>query len=349
MRLKPIHEQVVVLMGASSGIGREAALRFAPRGAKVVLSARSLPELEALAEEIRAAGGTATAVAAEVTEFEQVRDVAERAVTEYGRLDTWVHLAGVGLWAPFEETSPAEWKRVLDVNLNGQAYGAMAALPYLRDGGGGALIHVSSVEACIAMPFQTAYAASKHGMHGFLKSLRLELERERVPISVTEIMPPGTNTPIFDEARTRIGTKPKPFPPIYEASVPAEAILYAAEHPVREMVPGGLCKAGVVAQGVAPRLMDVFLRWQGFHTQKTDEPKTDQAPTSLFEPLPNGDRIQGSLSGQARSWSTYGWLERHPGVKGALLVAAAGSAMWLGARAVGCCAPPAEGGGTEGD
>ena len=132
MQLKPIEEQVVALMGASSGIGRETALRFARKGAKVVASARSEEGLDSLVQEIRGEGGEATAVVAEVTDFEQVKAVADRAVEEYGRLDTWVHLAAVGLFATFEQTTPEEFERVIDVNLMGQVYGAMAALPHIK-------------------------------------------------------------------------------------------------------------------------------------------------------------------------------------------------------------------------
>jgi NAD(P)-dependent dehydrogenase (short-subunit alcohol dehydrogenase family) len=132
MQLKPVEEQVVVLMGASSGIGRETALRFAERGARVVVSARSEEGLNSLVEEVRRKGGQATAIPAEVTDFEQVRAVADRAVEEYGRLDSWVHLAAVGLFATFEQTTPKEFARVIDVNLMGQVYGAMAALPHLK-------------------------------------------------------------------------------------------------------------------------------------------------------------------------------------------------------------------------
>src|SRR5919199_4804994 len=147
MQLKPVEEQVVVLMGASSGIGRETALRFAERGAKVVVSARSEEGLNSLVREIQSGGGEATAVVAEVTDFEQVKAVADRAVEQYGRLDAWVHLAAVGLFATFEQTTPEEFERVIDVNLMGQVYGAMAALPHLKREGQGALIHISSVEA----------------------------------------------------------------------------------------------------------------------------------------------------------------------------------------------------------
>src|SRR3712207_2602306 len=164
MQLKPVEEQVVVLMGASSGIGRETALRFAKRGAKVVVSARSEQGLDSLVDEIRRGGGGGLAVPAEVTDFEQVKAVADRAVEEYGRLDTWVHLAAVGLFATFEQTTPEEFERVINVNLMGQVYGAMAALPHLKREGRGALIHISSVEAKRSLPFHSAYAASKHGI-----------------------------------------------------------------------------------------------------------------------------------------------------------------------------------------
>lgn len=330
MQLKPIAQQVVVVMGAASGIGRETALRFARRGARVVVSARSEPDLLSLVEQIRAEGGEATAVPADVTEFAQVKAVAESAMERYGRLDAWVHVAGVGLWATLEETRPEEWRQVVDVNLNGQAYGAMAALPHLKRDGG-ALIHVSSVEAQFAMPFQSAYAASKHGVHGLLKSLRLELKRAGLPISVTEIMPAGTSTPIFDVARTRLGVKPKPFPPVYAPGVVADAILHAAEHPTRELVTGGFSKAGLVAQAIAPRLMDGFLLFAGFGTQRTQEAKGEHTPTSLFAPLEGVDEVQGSLT-PSRSWSSWTWLETHPAVKGALLAGAVGALAVLAGR-----------------
>ena len=167
MQLKPIEEQVVVLMGASSGIGRETALRFARKGAKVMVSARGEEGLDSLVEEIRAEGGEATAVVADTSDFGQVEAVVDRAVEQYGRLDTWVHLAAVGLFATFEQTTSEEFERVVDVNLMGQVYGAMAALPHLKREGRGALIHISSVEAKRSFPFHSAYGASKHGIDGF--------------------------------------------------------------------------------------------------------------------------------------------------------------------------------------
>ena len=224
MRHVPIEQQVVVVVGASSGIGRETALRFARRGAKLVVSARHAPGLDSLVEEIRRAGGMAVSEPADVTSFDQVRAVADRAVAEYGRLDTWVHLAGVAVYAGFEETTPEEFRRVVDVNLMGQVYGAMAALPHMRRAGRGALIHISSIEARRAFPYHSAYAASKHGIDGFLEALRVELQHEGLPISVTQVLPAGINTPFFNKARTKIGVKPRPLPPLYQPSTVADAV-----------------------------------------------------------------------------------------------------------------------------
>jgi NAD(P)-dependent dehydrogenase (short-subunit alcohol dehydrogenase family) len=155
MRLKPIDQQVAVIVGASSGIGRETARRFAKRGAKLVVSARSRPGLASLVAEIQGEGREVTAIPADVVEFAQVNAIAGRAIEAYGRLDTWVHLAAVSVYAAFEQTTPEEFRRVIDVNLLGQVYGAMAALPHLRREGRGALIHVSSVEARRALPLQS--------------------------------------------------------------------------------------------------------------------------------------------------------------------------------------------------
>jgi NAD(P)-dependent dehydrogenase (short-subunit alcohol dehydrogenase family) len=216
VRLKPIENHVVVVMGASSGIGRETALRFAKRGAKLVVAARSEAGLRTLQNEIRGLGGETRAVVADVSEFEQVEAVAQSAVEEYGRLDTWVHLAAAGLFAPFDQTQPEDFKRVVDVDLMGQVYGAMAAQPHIKREGRGALVHISSVVGKRSAPLQSAYSASKHGVDGFLESLRVELLREGWNnIGVTNVMPAAINTPFFTKAPTKLGVKPKGFPPIY--------------------------------------------------------------------------------------------------------------------------------------
>src|SRR5215208_2041196 len=315
MQLKPIEEQVVVLMGASSGIGRETALRFAERGAKVVVSARSEKGLASLVEEIQDKGGEAMAIPADVSEFEQVKAVADGAVEEYGRLDTWVHLAAVLLVASVEDTSPEEFERVVDVNLMGQVYGAMAALPHIKREGVGALIHVSSMGAKRSIPLQSAYCASKHGIDGFLESLRVELQHEKLPISVTRVMPATINTPFFDKARTKLGVKPVAPPPIYQPGIVSEAILHAAEIPARDLVVGGAAKAVILSQALSPRLLDVLLRVRGFEVHYTGEPKPEDAPDNLFEPIDGYNTMEGSFRDRAHPRSLYNWLELHPTVK----------------------------------
>src|SRR5919107_1341707 len=323
MRLKPVEEQVVALMGASSGIGREAALRFAERGARVVVSARSEEGLGSLVEEIRGKGGEATEVAADVSEFEQVKAVADRAAEAYGRLDTWVHLAAVSVFAPFDQTTPEEFRRVVEIDLLGQAYGAMAALPHLKREGRGALVHVTSVVARRAVPLQGGYCAAKHGVDGLLETLRVELKREGWPIGVTNVMPAAINTPFFDKARTRLGVKPKGFPPLYAPGVVADAILYAAEKAPRDLAARGAGKGMILGQRLSPRLMDAIMVPGGFGSQQTDEPKPEDAPDALFEPVEDQDRVEGDFGGQTLSRSLSTWLDTHPTAKRGLVAGAA--------------------------
>jgi NAD(P)-dependent dehydrogenase (short-subunit alcohol dehydrogenase family) len=325
MQLKPVEEQVVALMGASSGIGRETALRFAKRGAKVVVSARSKQGLDSLVEEIRSNGGEATAGVADTSDFEQVKAVADRAVEEYGRLDTWVHLAAVGLFATFEQTTPEEFKRVIDVNLMGQVYGAMAALPHLKREGRGALIHISSVEAKRSFPFHSAYGAAKHGIDGFLETLRVELKHEGWPISVTQVMPGTINTPFFDKGRTKLGVKPVGVPPIYEPETVANIIIYAAENPARDLVSGGAAQMMILNQRLSPRMLDAVLATRaGFRPQMTDEPRSEDDPDNLYAPIHGHDTAKNGF--RALSRSLYNWLQVHPRVRRG---AAVGTALGL--------------------
>ena len=307
VQLKPVKEQVVVLMGASSGIGRETALRFTKRGAKVVVSARGEQGLDSLVDEIRRSGGEAVAIPAEVTDFEQVKAVADRTVEEYGRLDTWVHLAAVGLFATFEQTTPEEFERVIDVNLMGQVYGALAALPHLKREGRGALIHISSVEAKRSFPFHSAYGASKHGIDGFLEALRVELKHEGWPISVTQVMPGTINTPFFDKGRTKLGVKPVGIPPIYEPETVSNIILYAAENPARDLVSGGAAQALIINQRLSPRMLDAVLTTRaGFSPQMTEEPRSEGERNNLYSPI-RGTTRRKMASGRSPGASTTGW------------------------------------------
>lgn len=332
IELKPLEEQVVVVFGASSGIGRETALQLAGRGARLVVAARSEEDLRSLVEEIERGGGEAEAVVADATAFEQVQAVADRAAEVYGRLDTWIHAAAVTVYATFEETTPEEFRRILEVNLLGQIHGAKAALPHLKREGRGALIHISSIEARRALPYNSAYASSKHGIKGFLEALRLELAHEDLPISVTEVMPGSINTPLFNKARTKLGVKPMGPPPYYEPRVVADVILRAAEHPMREAFAGGAAKMFDVSEKLSPRLTDAFLQLIGFGGSKTDEPKPADAPDNLHESVEGYDQVRGDFGHLSFRHSLYSQISTRPWVRRALAGGVAAGAALLTAR-----------------
>lgn len=329
-QIKPINQQVVAIVGASSGIGREAALKFASKGAKVVVAARSQPGLASLVDEIQKSGGEATYIVADVSDFEQVKAIADKAVQVYGRLDTWVHAAATGILAPFEQITPEEFKRVIDVTLMGQVYGAMAALPYLKQEGRGALIHISSVEGRRALPLQSPYSSAKHGLEGFLESLRVELKHEGIPISVTSVLPSVINTPYYNKVRTKLGVKPTGIPPYYDPSLVADAILYVAEHPTRDFIVGDVGRVLDVVQRVSPGLVDNILAAIAFAGQRTNEPKSESAPDDLYEPVTGYDKVRGDFDNLTIP-SFTDWLDMNPTLKwGALAVAALGVATVLG-------------------
>ncbi|MGF1591468.1 MAG: SDR family oxidoreductase [Pleurocapsa sp.] len=296
MQLKPISEQVVAIVGASSGIGRETALQFAHQGAKVVVSARNELGLNSLVAEIQASGGEAKLIPGDVADFERVKAIADYTVDQYGRLDTWVHCAATGILAPFSEITPAEFKRVIDVTLMGQVYGAMAALPYLKQSGRGAMIHISSMEGRRALPLQSPYSTAKHGLEGFLESLRVELQHEKIPVSVTSIKPAVINTPFYNHVLTKLGVKPTGLPPYYSPKLVAEAILYTAEHPTRDFIVGDVGRILDLCQRLSPELMDTLLSAIGFSGQRTTEPKSADGPNNLFTPMEGYTQVEGDFN-----------------------------------------------------
>jgi NAD(P)-dependent dehydrogenase (short-subunit alcohol dehydrogenase family) len=311
MKLKPIAQQVVVILGASSGIGRETALRFAERGAKVVVAARSEPGLASLVDEITARGGQGAYAVCDVTDFAQVEHVADTAVRTFGRIDTWVNVAAVSVYARFEDTTPEEFRRVMEISYLGQVHGALAALPRLRQAGGGALIGLSSVEGIVSLPLHSAYSASKHAVEGVLDGLRRDLLAEGAPISVTSVKPGTINTPFFNNARNKMDVKPKGPPPIYQPGVVADCVLYAAEHPVRDLFAGGGGRMMAVGHIFAPTLVDATLARLGIASERTEEPQPPGAPGNLFAPRVDDNRIEGDFSTRARRFSLYTWLETH--------------------------------------
>ncbi|ARV58941.1 short-chain dehydrogenase [Nostocales cyanobacterium HT-58-2] len=329
MQLKPIHQQVVAIVGASSGIGRETALKFARRGAKVMVAARSEPGLKSLVEEIKRFGGDATYIIADVSDFQQVKAIADTTVEQYGRLDTWVHAAATGVIGPFEKITPEEFQRVIDVDLMGQVYGAMAALPHLKKEGRGALIHISSMEGRRSLPLQSPYSAAKHGVEGFVEALRVELQHEKLPISVTSILPAVINTPFYDKVRSKLGVKPTGIPPYYSPSVVADAILYTAEHPTRDFLVGDVARILDVLQRVSPELVDSILAVIGFAGQRTNEPKSEEGPDNLFGPsIPEFDRVKGDFD-HLEIPTFLDWLDMNPALKWGTAAAVAVAAFGL--------------------
>ncbi len=314
MKLKSIDQQVVAVVGASSGIGRETALQFAKRRAKLVVSARSESGLNSLVHQITQLGGEAIAVLADVSVYEQVQNIAHKTVEQYGRLDTWVHAAGTAVIAPFEQVTPDEFRRVIDVNLMGQVYGAMVALPHLRREGRGALIHVSSVEARQSLPLQSAYSASKHAVEGFLDSLRMELKQEGFPISVTNVMPAVINTPFYNKARTKIGVKPTGVPPYYQPSLVAEAILHVAENPTRDIFVGDVGRVLDALHRLSPDLSDALVGKIAIQGQRTSVIKSESDPNNLFEPIEGYDTTTGDFSDKTIP-SFLEWLDFNPQAK----------------------------------
>jgi NAD(P)-dependent dehydrogenase (short-subunit alcohol dehydrogenase family) len=314
MKLKPIEQQVVAIVGASSGIGRETALQFAKRGAKLVVSARSASGLNSLVKEIEQFGAEAIAVPADVAVCDRVKNIADITIDRFGRLDTWVHAAATAVISPFEQVTPEEFKRVIDVNLMGPVYAAMAALPHLRETGRGAFIAVTSVEARRSMPLQTSYSASKHGVEGFLDALRAELRHEGVPISITNVMPSVINTPFYNKARTKLGVKPTGVPPYYQPSLVAEAILHVAEHPTRDIIVGDVGRAIDFLQKIAPDLVDTLVGTIAIPGQRTNTIKATNDPNNLFEPIEGYDTVTGDFSDKTIP-SFLDWFDVHPAAK----------------------------------
>lgn len=332
MKLKRIAEQVVVVLGASSGIGRESALRLAGQGATLVVAARSEAALQSLVAEITDRGGQGIYVVCDAVDYGQVQALAERAVDTYGRIDTWVNIAAVLVHAPFEETEPEEFRRLMEINYLGQVHGALAALPRLRQAGGGALIAVSSVESKVSLPRHSAYSASKHAVEGMIDGLRRDLLAEGAPISVTSVKPGTVNTPFFTNAAHTMDVEPVGPPPIYQPSVVAQCVLYAAEHPVRDLYAGGAARMMVATQMLAPRLTDALLS-RIVPLERSDVPAPDGAPGTLFAPREEDDRAEGDFSSRARGFSAYTWWQTHPPAR--LLLAGgalAGTALTLGRR-----------------
>ena len=332
IRLKPVAEQVMVITGASSGIGLVTAKRAAAAGARLVLAARNERDLAAAVESIRDRGGRAIYCITDVSDAEQVKRLGEFAVAEFGHVDTWVNNAGVSIYGRCTEIELADMRRQFDVNYWGQVHGMLTAVALLRERGG-ALINVASAVADRAIPLQGNYSATKHAIKAFTDTLRMELEEAGVPISVTLVKPGSIDTPLFDKAKTLLGVVPQPIPPVYSPDVVARVILEAAQRPIRDVIAGGMGKVVSLGEKLSPRLTDRYMERGTFDSQKTDMPAGDSKPHNLYAPVANDGGERGHFDGRVHEWSAYSAAVTHP-KRALLLGAAAGTALYLGRRAM---------------
>ena len=323
--LKPLRDQAIVITGASSGIGLVTAKKAARAGAGVVLAARNEHDLRDAVAEIRRFGGRAIHVVADVSNPQEVESIAAAAVGAFGRIDTWVNNAAVAVYGRLMELSLEEMRQQFDINYWGVVHGSRVAVPYLRVDGG-ALINVGSAVSDRAIPLQGNYSAAKHAIKGFTDALRMELEDDGAPISVTLIKPSSIDTPFFDKARSHMGVEPQPVPPVYAPDLVADAILAAAQRPVRDLIVGGSGRL-LSMSSLAPRAADRYMERSLFDSQKTDKPVFGRAD-NLFGPVAHDGGERGrNWQGRTirRSASTAAAL--HPRTAAGLLTAAAAFAI----------------------
>jgi NAD(P)-dependent dehydrogenase (short-subunit alcohol dehydrogenase family) len=324
-RKKPVSEQVVVVTGASSGLGRAIARAAAERGAKVVVTARNEEALSNAVSEIERAGSEGLSVPADCTEQDQVERVVAQAIERFGRIDTYVANAIVTVYAEAERLTPEELRRVMDVNFFGTVYGYWAALPHLR-ASKGTFLHISSALAYRGIPLQAAYCGAKHAIQGFMDSLRTELLHDRSHVHVTMVQMPALNTPQFRWVKTRLPRMPQPVPPIFQPEVAAEAIHWAANHRRRELYVGMPTVEAIVGDKVASGFADWYLARTGFDSQQTAEPDDHARPCNLWDPVPGDHGAHGVFDGRASARCPELWIGTHRGelsLAGALAAAAA--------------------------
>jgi short-subunit dehydrogenase len=326
VQLKKLGEQTIVITGASSGIGLVTARMAARQGAQLVLAARSEDALSQLVNEIKAEGGAAIYVVADVGREAEVRNIAEAAKERFGGFDTWINNAGVSIYGRVLDVSMEDHRQLFETNYWGLVHGSRIAAEHLR-ARGGAIINVGSSLSDRAIPLQGTYCASKHAVKGYTDALRMELEEEGAPISVTLIKPSAIDTPYKDHAKNYLPVEPQNPPPVYSPETVAEAILYSAEHPERDVFVGAGGKALSVSGKYAPRLTDKVMEAALFEVQQTDKPSPEGRRDGLYDSTEDL-RERGGYDGHVAESSLYTKATLHPIVTGALLL---GSGLALAA------------------
>lgn len=303
--------EVVVITGASAGVGRATALAFAKQGARLGLLARGRDGLEAAQREVVAAGGEALVLPTDIALAGNVEAAAEAVETEFGPIDIWINNAMVSVFSPVKQMGPDEFKRVTDVAYLGYVYGTLAALKRMLPRDRGVIVQVGSALAYRGIPLQAAYCAAKHAIQGFTESLRCELLHDGSNVRVTMVQMPALNTPQFSWVKSRLPRKPRPVPPIFQPEVAAEAILWAAHHYQREWYVGCPTVKTVLGNRIAPRLVDWYLARNGYEAQQTDEPETSFRSHNLWEPLPGDAGAHGEFDASARDLSLQFWSSQN--------------------------------------
>lgn len=302
---------VVVITGASAGVGRATVRAFAERGAHIGLLARGEDGLEAARREVEAAGGKALVLPTDVAGPEQVEAAAATVEAELGPIDIWVNNAMTSVFSPFKEMTADEFRRVTEVTYLGTVYGTMAALRRMLPRNRGVIVQVGSSLAYRGIPLQSAYSGAKHAVQGFTESLRAELLHDNSAVRLAMVQLPALNTPQFRWVKSRLPNKAQPVPPIYQPEVAAEAIVWAAYHERRELLVGLPSVLVILGNKLVPGLGDRYLARTGYQSQQTDEPRDPDRPHNLWQPVPGDHGAHGVFDDRARSHSWQLWVNMH--------------------------------------
>ena len=303
----------VAITGASAGVGRATARKFARSGARVALLARGRDGLEAARKEVEEFGAKALVVLVDVADAEQVEAAAVQIEAEFGKIDIWINNAMVSVFSPIKEMTPEEFRRVTEVTFLGCVYGTLAALKRMLPRDRGVIVQVGSALAYRSIPLQAAYCAAKHAMRGFTDSLRCELIHDKSSVRVAMVQLPALNTPQFGWVKTRLPRKAQPVPPIFQPEVAAEAIYFAAHHPRREFYVGWSSAQAIIANKIAPGLLDHFLARTGYDSQQYDGAEDPNRAHNLWEPVPGDHGPHGDFNARAKKSSAFLWLSEHRG------------------------------------